>query len=347
MNYGVEPSLKYPAGQQEAKKDTVDVPMIKTRVYKDGALESEDFDPDLVSDYLEDPRSVVLLDMESPSEKELNVLAQEFGLHPLAIEDALHSHQKPKVEKYPNHLFVVLYAAEMRGDTIHMTELDAFVGRQFLITVRNDAAWVLEDALGRWKEGGELATHGVAFLLHGLMDSIVDEYVAISNKLQEEFDDLEESLGELSGRTSFQEDFFSFRKKLVTFRRILIPTDEAVSSMVDGGVLAMHEQIKPYFADVDDHVSRVSHSVEAMVEMLEGTLTLLLSMASNRLNDVMRKVTSWAAIIGVATTIAGIYGMNFKLWPSQENPGSFWIALGMIVGSAVGLFTFFRTKDWI
>lgn len=321
--------------------------MIKTRVYKDGALESEDFNPELVSDYLEDPRSVVLLDMESPREEDLAMLAEEFDLHPLAIEDALHRHQRPKVEKYPNHLFVVLYAAQMRGDVIEMAELDVFVGRQFLITVRNDADWVLEDALGRWKEGGDLAKHGVAFLLHGLMDSVIDEYVSITTALQDQLDDLEESLGRPAGKTSFQEDFFSFRKELVTFRRVVIPTQEAVSSMVDDGIFAMNEEIKPYFADVDDHVSRVSHSVDAMLEMLEGTLTLLLSMASNRLNDVMRKVTSWAAIVGVATTIAGIYGMNFKLWPSEENPWSFWIALGMIAASAAALFAFFRRKEWL
>lgn len=321
--------------------------MIKTRVYKDGILESEDFDPDLVSDYLEDPESVVLLDMERSTEKELGVLAEEFQLHPLAIEDALHSHQRPKVERYPNHQFVVLYAAQMRGDDLHMTELDVFVGAQFLITVRDDGQWALDNALSRWKEGGDLAQHGVAFLLHGLMDAIIDEYVHISSALQEELDDLEESLTGPSGNALFQEQFFSLRKKLIAFRRIVVPTKEAVTSLVDDGIVEMRQEIMPYFADVEDHMDRVSQSVESMLEMLQGTLTLLLSMASNRLNEVMRKVTSWAAIVGVATTIAGIYGMNFRLWPSQDNPWSFWIALGMILFASGALFAFFRRKDWI
>ena len=317
-------------------------------MYRSGNLETSDFEPALVSDYLEDSSCLVWLDLPSPSVEQLAMLQEEFCLHPLAVEDASHPHQRPKLEHYDTHLFFVIYAVHWDGTTLHSSEVDVFLGQQFIITVRKDPSWPIEPIVERWDRGDGLAGHGVGFLLHGLMDGIVDNYLRVARVLSEELDRVEDEvlLGRLRG--DVQERLVDLRRALTQFKRVVLPLAEAQDDLERQDLLILAEGIRPYFKDVRDHLMRVTDSIESMHGLLGTAFTLLLSVSSNRLNEIMKRVTSWAAIIGVATTIAGIYGMNYNLvFPPQDHPHSFWVAIGIMVVSTSVLWVYLKKKDWL
>lgn len=321
--------------------------MIRTRLYRDGNLEASDFDPALVSDYLEELGTVVWMDLTAPSAGDLDMLAEEFRLHPLALEDALHPHQRPKVERYEHHVFLVVYSARLEGAGLAISEVDAFVGDRFLITVRKDPAWPIEPLLERWDQAGWLTEQGVGYLLYGLLDTVVDDYFPVSEAFGDRVEKIEDDVLGLEERSKVQQELVDLRRDLVGFRRIVLPMQEVLNALSRRDLTLFSDEIAPYFRDVGDHLMRVGDAVGAMEDVLSGAFSLHLSAASNRLNDIMRRVTGWAAIIGVATTIAGIYGMNFRLFPRGESSYGFWIANGLILVSATALYVYFRRREWL
>jgi magnesium transporter len=320
---------------------------MRTRVYRNGVLEETDFDPERVSDHLEGPDAIVWLDLVRPGAGDLELLAEEFGLHPLALEDAAGRHQRPKVERYEHHLFIVTYALLAEGGRIEGAEVDAFVGDRFLITVRKDPRFPIEPVLKRWDAGGGCGKLGVGYLLHGLLDALVDDYFLVVDGLQDRVEDLEERVFDPAQAEVVQKELFELRKELLNLRKIVLPLREVLNTLLRRDLLAFSDEIVPYFQDVYDHVLRVSEAIDSMRELLGIVLELRLSLASNRLNEIMKRVTSWAAIIGVATMLAGIYGMNFRLVPGDGTEFGFWFALGLMAASSMFLYLYFRRRDWL
>lgn len=336
--------------------------MIRTRIYQKGEIVAEDCEPDLISDYLAMPDHVVWLDVVHATREELGLFEAEFGLHPLAIEDALHSHQRPKVDRYRHHLFAAVYAAWLREDKVSdghsgretlrslelvTSEVDIFLGRQYLITVRMDPLWDIEPVLRRWERGENLLEHGVSFMLHGLLDEIVDEYGLVTEMLEDHVDHVEERLLRQEAKSDLQGDLLELRRAAVGLRKIVLPLREGFQTLMEGQILDISDEMRPYFGDVKDHILRVAGDLEAVQELLLNALQLNMSMASNRLNVIMKQLTSWAAIIGANTVVAGIYGMNYRLWPHNENEVGFWAALGIMVVSSAFLYVYFKQKDWL
>jgi magnesium transporter len=321
--------------------------VITTRVYRSGRLEASDFDPALVSDYLEDPENVVCLDLGMPTTEELAMLQEEFYLHPLAIEDASYPHQRTKLDRYSTHLFGVLYAARQEERRLFACEVNVFLGEQFIIIVRKDPSWPIEPVIERWDAGGPLTKSGVGFFLYGLMDEIVDEYLKVSDILAEELEEIEDYVLLPTRQDFLQAKLVDLRRSLATFKRIVYPLNDAMNALERQDLVVIPEVLAPYFKDVRDHLLKVIDSTDGLHGLLATDITLYLTASSNRLNENMKKVTGWAAIIGVATTIVGIYGMNFRLYPSGESPYSFWIALAMIAAFSVFLYLYFRRKDWL
>jgi magnesium transporter len=321
---------------------------------------AQDCEPDLISDFLAMPDHVVWLDVVHATREELGVFQAEFGLHPLAIEDAVHSHQRPKVDRYRHHLFAAVYAAWLREERapesapqtlreleLVTSEVDIFLGRQYLITVRKDPLWDIEPVLTRWDRGESLLEHGVSFMLHGLLDQIVDEYGLVTEGLEDRVDEVEELLLRQEGSSDLQGDLLELRRAAVGLRKIVLPLREGFHTLMEGHILDVSEEMQPYFGDVKDHVLRVAGDLEAVQELLLNAIQLNMSMASNRLNVIMKQLTSWAAIIGANTVVAGIYGMNYRLWPHNDNPVGFWIAIGIMLASSVFLYLYFKRKDWL
>ena len=335
--------------------------MIRTRVYRKGELFNENGDPALISDYLELDDHCVWLDLVHPTGDELGLFQEEFGLHPLAIEDAVHSHQRPKVDRYREHLFAAVYAAWLdeteerhapgteghRHVELVTTEVDVFVGCRYLITVRKDPRWDIEPVLRRWDKGENLLEQGVSFLLHGLLDQIVDEYGLVTESLEDRLDDVEEQLLADQSDGDLQGDLLELRRAAVGLRKVVLPLREGFTTLMDNQILDISDEMKPYFGDVKDHVLRVGGDLETIQELLLNAIQLNMSIASNRLNVIMKQLTSWAAIIGSNTVVAGIYGMNYRLWPHNDNELGFWVAIGVMLAASVVLYLYFRRKDWL
>lgn len=322
--------------------------MIRTRLYRRSVLEASDFPAAEVSDYLDEPDTFVWLDLEEPKVGDFDLLIEEFHLHPLAVEDATKPHQRPKLEAYPHHLFLVLYALERIDGALRSSEVNVFVGERFLITVRKDKGWSADPITERWDKANEhLQKEGAGYFLYEVLDLVVDGYMTISDSLEGSVEDLEEELFRQNGRAELQEEIFDTRKQLITFRRAVVPLVEVVGALAHKESLFFTENMKPYFQDVQDHVIRSRDAVDAMRDALSSALEVYLSYSSHRLNDIMRKVTSWAAILGAATTIAGIYGMNFRLVPRDQTVFGFWFAVGLIFASCLGLYLYFKARDWI
>jgi magnesium transporter len=323
--------------------------MTLTRVYCKGVLELENFPIADVSDYLERPDTVVWVDLCGPSKQHLHELADELGLHELAVEDALDPHQRPKVDYYSTHLFVACHAVHLDGEegVLDETEVDAFVGKRWLVTVRKDDHFPIERVLERWDRSPDQSRYGVSFLLYGLLDSIVDGYFDTVQVFDDFYDDISEGIfSEHPIQPSQQRHWFQMRQSLVHFHRLAIPMREVVSGLMRRQHSAVEEELYPYYQDVYDHVLRVTESTDALRDLITTIVETNLSLRDFRTNQIMKKVTSWAAIIAVPTLITGWYGMNVP-YPGFGRAWGVILSAVIMVLAAGGLYLMFRRKDWL
>jgi magnesium transporter len=321
-----------------------------TRVYRNGVLEAEGFDPERVSDYLDEPDTLVWLDVCRPSPGDLAVVAGELGLHPLAREDATGHAQRPKLEPYAGHQFLVAYGVSFDAATHRITtsEIDVFFDQRWMLTVRKEPVFDIEPVIRRWDDAAELAKHGVAFLLYGLLDVIVDGHFVVVEQLDEAIEGLEEGLFEPGGSAmASQRETFAIRKALVSFRRVVLPMREVVNGLMRKDVCPIDADLMAYYQDVYDHVLRATEWTESLRDLVTSVLETHLTIQGNRLNEVMKRLTSYAAIVAVPTAIAGVYGMNTRLYPAAGTEAGWWFSIGLMAVVSVGLFFYFRRKDWL
>jgi magnesium transporter len=317
------------------------------RLYRDGVVTEEGFDPERISDLLEEKGALIWLDLEDPSEGDLRMLQEEFSLHPLAIEDTLHRDQRAKVEAYEDHFFLVIHPLSLEDGEIVDSELHVFVGPGFLVTLRYPPAFDMGPVLRHWEKQEALATEGGGALLYALLDEVVDGYFELIERLEDESEEVEEAVFAEEPTPDLQERMFRLKKRVLLFRRRVMPLRE-VFDLLGEEVGLVTDTLRPYYRDVADHVLRVLEFIDNVRELLTTGLEAHLSQTSNRLNQVMKKLTSWAAIILVPTLIAGIYGMNFiRPFPRFGNPYGFWIAIGLMAVTGGGLYWIFRKRDWL
>ncbi len=323
--------------------------MALTRVYCKGVLEAEGFAVSEVSEHLERADTVVWVDMCGPSHDELVELAAELGIHELAVEDALEPHQRPKLDHYDSHLFLSAHSVGVDlglGELVE-TEVDAFINSRWLITVRANDDFPIEPVIQRWDRSTDLAGYGVSYLLYGLLDVIVDGYFDTVASFDEYYETISESIfSEHPLEPSQQRHWFQMRQALVKFHRLVVPMREAVSGLMRREHTAVAEDLYPYFQDVYDHVLRVSESTDALRDLVSTIVETNLSLRDYRTNQVMKQVTSWAAIIAVPTLITGYYGMNVPYPGALERSGVVVSAVLILTLSGV-LFAVFRRKDWL
>jgi magnesium transporter len=323
--------------------------MPRTRLYRDGALEAEGFPISDVSTYIADPSATVWFDLCRPRADDLAAISEELGLHRLAVEDAIHEHQRPKLDRYDTHLFVTAYAVRLDPATgvLDACEVAAFITANALVTVRKDEGFDIDAVLARWDGSSDLAKYGVSFLVHGLLDDVVDTHFEAVQALDEQIEGLQDQLFADRPQTrALQLRTFELRKSLVLLRRIVLPMREVVNSLLRRDLRVVHEAMQPYFQDVYDHVLRASEWTESLRDLVSTVLETNLTMQSNRLNVIMKQVTSWAAIIAVPTAVTGFYGQNVP-YPGFGHPIGFWTSSVVTAGASVGLFWYFRRKNWI
>jgi magnesium transporter len=320
----------------------------RTRVYRNGRLEKENFPVENVSDYLSDPDTFVWVDLCGPEVKDLDRVADELGLHALAIEDALEARQRPKLDRYADHLFLSMYGVAFDKATgqLQLRELAAFVTTTALVTVRKDEALNLDDVVVRWDGSMDLAKYGVGFLLYGLIDHVVDGHFEAVQALDEEIEEIEDLLFESPPDADVQRRSFALRKSLVTLRRVVLPMREVVNTLLRRDIDIVTEEMTPYFQDVYDHVLRATEWTESLRDLVTTILETNLTIQGNRLNVITKKVTSWAAIIAVPTAITGFYGQNLPYPGFARMSGFIWSSL-LIVLLSGGLYVVFKRRGWL
>ncbi|HEY0998065.1 MAG TPA: magnesium transporter CorA family protein, partial [Streptosporangiaceae bacterium] len=286
----------------------------RTRLYRDGRLQLEGFPVADISDHLADESVTVWLDLRDPDRDDLGVVSEEFGLHPLAVEDALHHSQRPKLDRYPSHLFLTAYATQLDAGTgdLMTSELAAFITRQALITVRKDDGLDIGSVVDRWDSSSpELAGFGVGYLLYGLLDYIVDTQFESVQNLDDFAEGLEDELFDTVPRgMQVQRRSFQLRKSLVLLRRVVLPMRDVVDDLMQPDLHVVGKELEPYYQDLYDHVLRTAEWTDSLRDLVNSSLETNLVIQSNRLNIITKKVTGWAAIIAVPTLITGYFGMN-------------------------------------
>ena len=321
----------------------------RTRLYRDGRLELEGFPVADISDYLVDEAVTIWLDLRDPDRDDLDVLSEEFGLHPLAVEDAVYEHERPKLDRYGSHLFLTAYAArlDMASGKLVTSELSAFVTKQALITVRKDDGLDIGAVVERWDASPDLAKFGVGFLLYGLLDYIVDGHFETVQSMDEAVEGLEDQLfATIPQGLEVQRRSFELRKSLVLLRRIVLPMREIVNTLLRPDLKVVADDLMPYYHDLYDHVLRATEWTESLRDLVTSILETNVTIQGNRLNIITKKVTGWAAIIAVPTAITGYFGMNVP-YPGFGKPAGFALSIATIVGAGLVLYFVFKRKDWL
>ena len=329
--------------------------MITCRVFRSGALEEKaSFDPAVVEAARASGADRLWLDVIEPTDEELRTLQATFGLHPLAVEDTSNWGQRSKIDFYGDHIFLVVHGLRLdeRTDVVD-SEVHLFAGQGFyVITVRRAPVFDFSKAGGRLRGERDLTREGVGFLLYLLVDEIVDGYLDTVDGLEDLSDDIEDRVSRDDGTAAgdgsqdLPQDIFHVRQQVVRFRRLAAPMREVVDLLSETPDVVT-PALLPYYRDVLDHVIRAVELIDNVRDLLTSARELQLAQVSNRLNVVMKQVTSWAAIILIPTLIAGIYGMNFRHMPELSWKVGYPIALGVMGFSAFALYRVFRRRDWL
>jgi magnesium transporter len=324
--------------------------MAHTRLYRDGNLVASDFPVDQISEHLAaDPANVVWLDLCDPKPADFAVMAEEFGLHELAVEDALEPLQRPKLDHYRSHLFMSAYTVRLNEDgALQVAKMAAFITGQALITVRDQDGFDIDEVTRRWEDTADLAKHGVSYLLYGVLDYLVDTHFTAVQQLDANIEELEDLLFDASGSRirDVQRRSFLLRKNLVLLRRIVLPMREVVNSLMRPTQHVVPEPMIPYYQDIYDHVLRATEWTESLRDLVTTVMETNLTVQGNRMNLIMKKVTSWAAIIAVPTAVTGFYGQNVP-YPGFGHYWGFITSTVVTAGISVLLYVLFRRKDWL
>ena len=319
-----------------------------TRLYRNGQVHQGGFPIEELSELIAQEGVTAWVDFTSPSAKDLAAIEEELGLHSLAVEDAVQRAQRPKLDRYDTHLLLVAYAVSLNTTSgeLSSSEITAFITPRALVTVHDDT-FDMNRVATRWDNDADLAGHGVPFLLWGLLDEVVDSHFDTVQQLDTEIEGLEDALFDERPRDhEVQLRSFELRKSLVQLRRVVLPMREVVNTILRRDLAVSSPEMGPYFQDVYDHVLRATEWTESLRDLVTTILETNLSIQSNRMNLIMKKVTSWAAIIAVPTAITGYFGQNVP-FPGSDTEWGVWVSAGAIVVTSLALFVVFRKRDWI
>jgi magnesium transporter len=302
-----------------------------------------------ISEVLKQEDRFVWIGLHEPSEELLKEVQGEFGLHDLAIEDAHRAHQRPKLERYDDAVFVVLRTAQMNRETrqLEFGETHLFVGPRYVVSVRHGPSLGYADVRSRCETTPQLLSKGPGFVLYALMDFVVDHYFPIVETLEDELQALEDAIfgGEFSRETTRR--IYELKRNLLEFKRTVSPLVDVCNRLIRFDLDVIPEDTRPYFRDVYDHVIRINEMVDGLRELLTSALEANLSLISVSQNEAMKRLAGWAAIIAVPTMIAGIYGMNFKRMPELDWPLGYPVIMGLMVGLCAFLYIRFKRAGWL
>ena len=304
-----------------------------------------------ISDYLMKPECFVWVALFDPTHEEIDEMAEEFGLHPLAVEDARKGHQRPKIEEYDESLFAVLHTVEASNEAtdspLLVGELDIFVGRNYILSVRHRTHKGFAEVRARCEREPELLKFGSGFVLYALMDTVVDRYFPILETLESELEQIEEHIFVHNSARSNIKALYALKQKLMVLKHAVDPLMEATGKLYGGRVPHLCSGMQEYFRDVYDHLHRIHETIEGIREMLTTAIQVNLGMISLSENEVTKKLAAWAAIIAVPTMVAGIYGMNFKHMPELDWEYGYFVSIAMMALADLYLYFRFKKARWL
>jgi magnesium transporter len=324
--------------------------VLKATVFQEGGPAEDLPDSDRISDRLGQGGSVLWVDALDPTDDELTRIQEEFSLHPLAMEDLRHPGQRPKIERYDSHAFLVAYASN--GDPKRLSEINIFLADGWLISVRRshegDECLDMGDIRARFDRtrGGH---SGAGFLLYTILDAVVDTYFDALDATEDQLEQIEARIFQTTGpnEQQLQQDLLAQRRELLLFRRRVVPLRDVLQVILRQEVRPIHEDVQRYYQDVLDHILRVIDTLETQRELLGNAVDAHLAVVNNHMNEIMKKMTSWGAILFGAALVTGVYGMNFEYMPELKWHYGYFVALGWIVLLTGSLYLWFRRKGWL
>lgn len=306
-----------------------------------------DISVDDISEHLKQPDCFVWVALKDPDIAELTAVQEEFGLHALAIEDAQHGHQRPKLEEYGDSMFIAMQLIEPGADEPHVGELTMFVGPQYVVSVRRDAEQGFAEVRRRCEHEPQLMQHGAGFVLYALMDTVVDRYVPILDGLMDEFEDVETRIFSGPSTRANVEQAYSLKRKLMILDHAVVPLIEVAGKLHGGRVPAACAGLPDYFRDVYDHLLRLKQSIDNLRDMLATAISVNLTLITLQETEVTKRLAAYAALIAVPTAIAGVYGMNFEHMPELGWIYGYPVAMAVMVGIDLYLVYRFRKANWL
>lgn len=320
--------------------------IIAARQYRDGKIVNDG------EAILLDARDVMdgqfaWVGLSDPTAEELKLCADRFDLHPLAVEDALHAHQLPKIEVYGDQLFIVARTAKLSGERISYGETAFFLGPHHIVTVRHGSDQGHSGVRAKLETRPKMLAHGVDYVLHALLDMIADNYIPVIDAAGEMVQRLEQSALDSALTRAETRELFNLRRDLLQLQRVLLPMEDVCAKLATLELPAVDEDVRPYFRDVLDHVQRVASLAALHREVLNSVMETSALIEQQRQSEITRQLAAWAAILAVPTAIAGIYGMNFDNMPELRMEYGYFAVLGVIAIICAGLYWRFKRIGWL
>lgn len=303
-----------------------------------------------ISDYVTRPGCFVWVAVSDPSPEELESLRLEFDLHELAVEDASHGHQRPKVEEYGDSLFVVMHLVEpVPGDEteLNVGEVDVFVGQNYVVSVRSRSNAGFLGVRQRCEHEPELLRSGPGFVLYALMDAVVDRYFPVIDALEVELEEIEKKIFYQGAPRANIQQLYELKRRATVLKHAVAPLLEGASKLHGGRVPQICAGSQEYFRDVVDHLTRINGSIEAIRDTISTAIQVNMSMVTISDGEVTKRLAAWAAIFAVCTAFAGIWGMNFEVMPELKWHYGYVMALSLIVSTCAVLYWRFRKAGWL
>jgi len=320
--------------------------LINCTAYREG-YKIANITPQEISDYLKQANTFVWVALVDATPDELALMKEEFNLHELAVEDAQHGHQRPKIEEYGNSVFAVLHTIEVENDTLHIGEVDVFVGTNYVLSARNRTHHGFTEVRARCELEPHLLKFGSGFVFYVLMDTVVDRYFPILDALEDSLNTIEANMFKRDNPRKNIEELYSLKQKLNELKHAVFPLMEAVGKLYAGRVPAVCMNTQEYFRDIYDHLYRINQSIDSTRDMLGTAIQVNLSLIALSDNAVTKKLAAWAALIAVPTMIAGIYGMNFEHMPELKWVWGYPTSVGAMIIIDIFLYWRFKRTRWL
>jgi len=320
--------------------------LVNCSAYQDGKKLGDIRKEDIHS-YLSRPGCFVWVALKDATPEELTEMQKEFGLHELAVEDARHGHQRPKLDEYGDSLFAVVHTVESAGEELKVGELDIFVGANYVLSVRNRTEQGFTSVRARCEREPHLLKYGSGFVLYALIDTVVDRYFPVLDALEDELERTEERIFAGTPARENVEALYALKQKLMTLKHAAGPLQETAGKLYGGRVPEVCSKTQEYFRDVYDHLSRINQSIDSLRDMVTTAISVNLSLITVQENETVKRLASYAALVAVPTMIAGVYGMNFERMPELKWVWGYPFALGLMVVIDSYLFYRFRKAKWL